>query len=269
MDIEELNKSQIILLTLMVSFITSIATGIVTVSLMEQAPEGITRTITHVVERTVETVKPGGTQVATVIKEVPVIVTEEEMVLKAINVASPAVVALQTEAGNRGKIPSVLLGTAFLVRSDGLFVTSGGLVQMGKTYEAVTEAGVKYRVAVSIVSPGGEIAVLKVVPSAEKTFTPVSFPNPVIFSEGSITIGQSVIGIGSSAGGNHNVAMGIVSNIISLPPSTATIVATNASSAENIGGPLVDIHGRATGLNLTAGRALGKSEVQTTIDLVK
>ena len=34
MNMEELSKSQIVLLTLLVSFVTSIATGIVTVSLM-------------------------------------------------------------------------------------------------------------------------------------------------------------------------------------------------------------------------------------------
>ena len=37
---EHLNKQQLILLTLLISFVTSIATGIVTVSLMDQAPQG-------------------------------------------------------------------------------------------------------------------------------------------------------------------------------------------------------------------------------------
>ena len=42
---------------------------------------------------------------------------------------------------------------------------------MGKTYEAVTEAGVKIWIGSVNCQSGGEIAVLKVVPSAEKTFT--------------------------------------------------------------------------------------------------
>ena len=80
---EELNKNQIILLTLLVSFVTSIATGIVTVTLMDQAPPAVTQTINRVVERTVEKLVPGETQVATVVREVPVIVTEEELMCDA------------------------------------------------------------------------------------------------------------------------------------------------------------------------------------------
>ena len=58
MDIEQLNRTQILLLTLLVSFVTSIATGIVTVSLMGQAPHGITQTVNRIFERTVEKVVP-------------------------------------------------------------------------------------------------------------------------------------------------------------------------------------------------------------------
>lgn len=53
---EHLTKQQIVLLTLLVSFVTSLATGIFTVSLMDQAPDGVTHTINRVVERTIEKV---------------------------------------------------------------------------------------------------------------------------------------------------------------------------------------------------------------------
>ncbi len=56
MELDKLNMSQVILLTLLVSFVTSIATGIVTVSLMEQGVSPVTTTVNKIVERTKEIV---------------------------------------------------------------------------------------------------------------------------------------------------------------------------------------------------------------------
>jgi hypothetical protein len=47
MNLEQLNKTQIILLTLLVSFVTSIATAIATAALIQKAPADITRVIGH------------------------------------------------------------------------------------------------------------------------------------------------------------------------------------------------------------------------------
>lgn len=56
MDIKELNKTQLILLTLLITFVVSIATGIVTVTLMQQMPKAATQTINNVIQRTIEKV---------------------------------------------------------------------------------------------------------------------------------------------------------------------------------------------------------------------
>jgi hypothetical protein len=56
MNIDDLSKSQLLLLTLLVNFVMSIATGIVTVSLLDQAPQTVTQTVNRIIEHTVETV---------------------------------------------------------------------------------------------------------------------------------------------------------------------------------------------------------------------
>lgn len=56
MDIKDLNKTQLILLTLLITFVVSIATGIVTVTLMNQMPKSATQTINNVIQKTIEKV---------------------------------------------------------------------------------------------------------------------------------------------------------------------------------------------------------------------
>ena len=83
---ESLTKHQIILLTLLVSFITSIATGIVTVALMNQAPIGVCQTINRIVQRTIEQVVATSTpsnSTQSTVKET-VIVSEDDQVVSAI-----------------------------------------------------------------------------------------------------------------------------------------------------------------------------------------
>lgn len=56
MDVKDLDKSQLILLTILVSFVISIATSVVIVSLIQEAPQEIVRPINKVIKETVEKV---------------------------------------------------------------------------------------------------------------------------------------------------------------------------------------------------------------------
>jgi hypothetical protein len=54
MDVKELNKAQLILLSILISFVTSIATGVATFALLQQAPESVKVPINRIVKQTVE-----------------------------------------------------------------------------------------------------------------------------------------------------------------------------------------------------------------------
>ncbi len=134
MDIEDLNKSQIILLTLLVSFVTSIATGIVTVSLMEKAPKDVVRVTQKVVERVVEKAK----EVNPVKEKEPV---KEKIIEKTVIVREGDLIA-QAIAENRSKMLAIydknsgeFLAFAAALKSK-FVLTDNSIVQEGRVYVA-------------------------------------------------------------------------------------------------------------------------------------
>lgn len=90
MQMEQLNKQQIVLLCLLVSFVSSIATGIVTVSLMDQGSATVTQTINRVVEKTIRTVGA-----ATTTKET-IVVSEDDAVTDAIGDSEKSLVRIKS-----------------------------------------------------------------------------------------------------------------------------------------------------------------------------
>lgn len=80
MDIEDLSKSQLLLLTILVNFVVSIATGVMTVSLLDEAPTTVTQTVNRIVDHTIETVT---TQVPVIGNE-PQAPSTEELLTSAI-----------------------------------------------------------------------------------------------------------------------------------------------------------------------------------------
>jgi len=73
---ENLNKTQLILLAVLLSFVVSIATAIFTVALLEQAPAPVPQTINRVIKETIEKVSPTETKT--------IVVKEEDLVVDAI-----------------------------------------------------------------------------------------------------------------------------------------------------------------------------------------
>lgn len=242
MDIEELTKSQIILLTLLVSFVTSIATGIVTVSLLDQAPPAITQTINRVVERTVERVVPA-TQGAVVTRTV--VVKEEDLITGSIERNSQNLVRIYAE--------EVFLGMGFFVSEDGIIATDSSLISPGVEYIVSTNDGTKY--SATLISP----SFLVVLPEEEAVFAFVEYADT-----SALKLGQTVVAL--SGKDRTSVSMGVVSGIIE---DEEVISATEEEEEYTIttlveidttvdlrrvifGSPLINIFGEVVGIHTTA-----------------
>src|SRR5665213_949956 len=125
MDIEELSKSQIVLLVLLVSFVTSMATGIVTVSLMDQAPPSVAETVDRVIQQTVkEVASPGqiASAAAATTPQKTVIMKEPDEIAAAVQKSSSSIVRLYSADG------STFLGMGVVLDSTGTIVTDLGAI---------------------------------------------------------------------------------------------------------------------------------------------
>jgi hypothetical protein len=138
MDIKDLNKSQLILLAVLLSFITSIATGITTVTLMQQAPASFTVPVNRVIQQTVEKIQQieGKTTVQTVI------IKEEDLVVDAIAKNREAVFSISKEVRDiDGKDIIVSAGRGFAVSTDGVIVADVSLVFDETVYYVENNSG--------------------------------------------------------------------------------------------------------------------------------
>jgi hypothetical protein len=112
MDIEELSKAQLLLLTVMVNFVVSIATGVLTVSLLDQAPLQVSQGVDRVVEKTIQTIATP-VQVVNPIKSItttqsPSSPSNEQLMTAAIGSAASRTVLIHKGATTS---PAIAFGT--------------------------------------------------------------------------------------------------------------------------------------------------------------
>jgi len=251
---ESLTKTQIVLLVLLVSFVTSLATGIVTVTLVNQAPQPITHTISKVVEKLVPKEVP--------VKEKTVIFSNEENLVKVIKEASLAVVSVMVATAKDltatttneevGKKP-MPAGSGFFISKDGTILTNRHIVEdAALEYVAITSDGKTYPASVISRSSSQDVAVLKV-EGNNFNFIPLG-------DSKNINVGQTAIALGSDSGEFQNtVSVGVVSGLNKVAAAlnsvsgqedlVALIQIDAATNPGNSGGPLVDLNGRAIGIN--------------------
>ena len=266
MELEKLTKTQIVLLTLFVSFITSIATGITTVTLMDQAPPGLTHTISKVVQTTIERVVPDKTQGATTIKTV--VVKEEDLIATAVenNKQSHVYISLaDTKEKKEGEENGALkkgafVTSGFIISGDGLIVADGALVSDKENYVVTLSDGTVIPVHVAIRDEAKGL-VLLTSELGEKKVSPVNLANSdsvklgeVVVALGGIDNPRIVIGVVSFLDTKtdiipkrgDNVTKGETEELKYLSAINTNIVLTQADS----GSMLFDTDGKVVGMNM-------------------
>src|SRR3990167_1515774 len=188
MEIEELSKSQVILLTLLVSFVTSIATGIVTVSLMDQAPPIVAQTVNRVIERTVETVAPKGQTAATVItQEKTVVIKESDLISQAVEKVSPSVVRIYTDATES----PTFLGLGIVLDKQGTVVTDTSA--LGDSADATLALSDGSRVRAFVTHRDSENGFAFLAATTTPKVTPTWIPATI--SSDRAVLGEAVVGL--------------------------------------------------------------------------
>lgn len=192
MDIKDLNRSQLIMLALLLSFVTSIATGITTVTLMQQAPPSVTVPINSVIRQTVEKIVPvqGKNTVQTIV------VKEEDLVVDAIAKNKSAVFSVTKEVLDlEGKVAEAGAGFGFAVSKEGVVVADGLLVQGGQIYYVKNDSG-KFKAEFLYLDKNG-FSLLKVgSPLDEKS--KLSFTVPSFGDISKMKIGQKILILGNT-----------------------------------------------------------------------
>jgi S1-C subfamily serine protease len=248
MDMEELSKSQIVLLTLLVSFVTSIATGIVTVSLMDQAPPAIAQTVNRIVERTIEKVVPEGQAASTVITtEKTIVVKESDLVAKAVEKASASLVRIYTSSTE-----AIFLGLGVVLDSNGTIATDVNILGDASETTFTLSDGSRLRALVTSRSEETGLAMLKPATTTVDGKT-VQF-TPATLAGGKSTLGQTVVVLSGKS--IPRIADGIITALIPRGDEKQSIIDTNVSADFIMNGsPLIDTDGNLVGVSSVVSRA--------------
>lgn len=275
---ENLTKQQIILLGLLVSFVTSIATGIVTVSLLDQAPPGVTQTINRVVEKTIERVVQVPTQsVATVVQRETVVVKEDEQTINAIEKNSAGIVRIYREGvtDSNPEPHSILSGMGLVVSKDGFVLTDEFYAGQEKLTGVLAD-GTKVSLSFASTTTDSRFVLLKAVSDKKDfSFSPVS-----IGDSNSLKLGQAIVAVGG--GVENTVAIGIVSKITrqevpdagstTSPKVIAPVISIDSTISEKnllVGSPVLSLSGDVVGIRTILDDSLSNGSFSSIVFILK
>lgn len=265
---EGLTKQQLILLALLLSFVTSMATGIVTVSLMDQAPQSVVQTIDRVVEKTVEKIVPVENSASVVSKETIVVKADDQVVsgIEKVSKSLIRIIRVKEQYGTRkeriGGI-GVVVGKKNLIVSD-INILSKELDEFGgvipETYE-ISLSGKRYQI-VPVGTDDGDSVVFFETRDSDGKAVYLGLPDPVKLGDSdSLKLGQSIVIIGGRD--SDVVSTGIISSLLSNDSISSKIpgkwksIKTDVKFSDVLSGsPVLNLYGDVIGI--FAGSSLAK-----------
>lgn len=238
---EDLTKQQLILLVLLITFVTSIGTGIITFTLLSEAPVEVTQTINRVVEKTIERVVPEEGKPETLVTTV--VVNEDDRILESIAKNEKSIVRIQTTGADGSR---VIAGLGFIVSQDGTVVSDLRAYNSSLAYYIVRYDGKEYPLGKLYQDSGNGLVFMRPTlqnGSREDTFQPAILGN----SDG-LKIGQSMVVI---SGRDSNAAS--IGRVFQLVRSEDKVGVTKIYSDIKIsrahfGSPALNLSGEVVGL---------------------
>ncbi|MCK9352044.1 MAG: trypsin-like peptidase domain-containing protein [Candidatus Paceibacterota bacterium] len=199
---EDLTKQQMVLLTVLVSFVCSIATSIMIVSLLTDTTPIVSQTINNIVEKTIEKVVTGTTTPVVIKPTTPTpIKTENERIISAVQINLPKLVSIREKAIEGGSATGTAkIGIGSIVSADGLIAVDSSMV--GEKTEFTVFFGDKYRPAKKVYADNASHVALIQAGDAikgDKNTEGITF-SPLSYSRSDMTLGLPMIALGGENG---------------------------------------------------------------------
>lgn len=234
MNLEDLTKSQLILLTVLINFVTSIATGILTVSLLDQAPPVVTQTVNRIVEHTVETVAQAA-PAAVVAAPQPSV---EDLITAAFAADSKGVVAVYGVDTGTSTDP-VAVGT-YLPKSRAVVTASASTLPK----EVLIGFGDGSYAPASLSHADDALAIYGFADSAALP----AAPSPKLLSSADLKVGQTALALTKDG----SAATGIIAKVADDGIHTNLPETNPGAAAVDLSGNLIGISGAKPGIFISA-----------------
>jgi hypothetical protein len=226
-----------------VNFVMSVATGILTVSLLDQAPPFVTQTVNRIVERTIETV--AAAPAAVIQSPAP---SNQDLVMAAISGNTAHTVAIYS-GGTGTSTPAVAIGT-YLPKARAIATAA----QSALPKEALIEFADGSYISASLVRQGGGAAIYGFADNAVLPKVTASALVPA----SNLKLGETVLAVGVDG----SAATGIVAKVSDVGIRTTLPNMGTGSAVVDLAGNLVGLDGGGT----TPGLLISADQITTLLN---